>query len=235
MTAVMRGDPEPSAGEDPLIRGTRIAVLTDYFDDVDADTAVLLNDFAQLLKASGASVSRAAVEGAVEAMGAGFDIVLPEAWNLVQDILSTVRPGSQLIDHLDEFGPDVQQTLRGEADSPVPTRRYLRAAWETRPRLQAAFEQVLSTADFLLCATTPTPAVLHEEDPEMSFGGARVPTFTTFIRNCFVISIAGLPAISIPIGETADGLPVGAQIIGRHGEDDALMRFAAACESARAG
>jgi indoleacetamide hydrolase len=233
MDAVMRGDSEPPVGEGGQIRGIRVAVLTDYFDDVDAATAGLLNEFVESLAVSGADLSRAAVKGAGEAMGAGFDIVLPEAWNLVQDILSTVRPGWRLADHLDEFGPDVEQTLRGEAESPVPARRYLQAMWETRPRLQAAFDEVLSTADFLVCATTPTPAVVHEEDPEMSFGGVRVPTFTTFIRNCFVISVAGLPAISIPIGLTAEGLPVGAQIIGRRGDDDALMRFAAACESMR--
>jgi Asp-tRNA(Asn)/Glu-tRNA(Gln) amidotransferase A subunit family amidase len=142
-----------------------------------------------------------------------------------------VRPGARLVAHLGEFGPGVRDTLTGEADSPVLARRYLEALWGTRPALQAAFAEVLSTADFLICATTPTPAVLHEEDPEMMFGGVRVPTFTTFIRNCFVVSVAGLPAISIPIGETPQGLPVGAQLIARHGEDRTLMRFAAVCES----
>lgn len=163
-------------------------------------------------------------------MGAGFDIVLPEAWTLVQDLLAEVRPGARLQDHLDELGPDVRATLAGEFESPVPAQRYLRAMWETRPAVQRAFDAAFGDADFLVCATTPTPAVRHDEDPEMEFGGTMVPTFTTFIRNCFAVSVAGLPAISIPIGETA-GLPVGAQIIARHCADSDLVAFAAACES----
>ncbi len=231
MDAVITGEPEPPAGRGDDVAGTRLAVLGEYFEDNDSDTADLLRGFLELLTESGVTVSGATVQGAEDAMAAGFDIVLPESWRLIEDLLATVRPGSRLVDHLDEFGLGVRETLTGEAESPVPARRYLDALWGTRPALQAAFADVLSTAEFLVCATTPTPAALHEEDPEMTFGGVRVPTFTTFIRNCFAISVAGLPAISIPIGETPQGLPVGAQLIARHGEDRALMRFAGACES----
>lgn len=231
LDAVIRGEPDRLLGRAGEVHGVRLGVLTDYFDETDSDTARLLNDFVELLAASGVVVSSAQVPGAEGAMAAGFDIVLPEAWTLVEELLALVRPGSRLVDRLDDFGPGVRETLTGEAESPVAARRYVRAMWETRPALQAVFDEVLSTADFLVCATTPTPAVLHEDDPEMTLGGVRVPTFTTFIRNCFVISVAGLPAISIPIGDTPEGLPVGAQIVARRGDDGALMRFAAACES----
>ncbi len=40
------------------------------------------------------------------------------------------------------------------------------------------------------------------------------------------VNIAGLPAISLPIGHSADGLPIGAQLIGGFGCDDALLEFA---------
>jgi aspartyl-tRNA(Asn)/glutamyl-tRNA(Gln) amidotransferase subunit A len=43
-------------------------------------------------------------------------------------------------------------------------------------------------------------------------------------------NMTGQPAASVPIGFTNDGLPVGAQIIGRFGEDEKVLRAAAAIE-----
>jgi aspartyl-tRNA(Asn)/glutamyl-tRNA(Gln) amidotransferase subunit A len=43
-------------------------------------------------------------------------------------------------------------------------------------------------------------------------------------------SMAGLPAISVPAGKTAEGLPVGAQLIGRAQSDQLLLSIAKSCE-----
>ncbi|GAA3717316.1 amidase [Gordonia hankookensis] len=46
----------------------------------------------------------------------------------------------------------------------------------------------------------------------------------------FVANLTGQPAVSVPVGFTSDGLPIGMQIIGRHLDDATVLRVAAACE-----
>ena len=43
-------------------------------------------------------------------------------------------------------------------------------------------------------------------------------------------SLAGLPAVSVPCGETADGLPIGVQVMGRHFDETTMLQVAAAIE-----
>jgi amidase len=52
------------------------------------------------------------------------------------------------------------------------------------------------------------------------------------MRSCTWISAAGLPAISVPAGFTPAGLPVGAQVIGRPGDDLGVLALAHAIERA---
>lgn len=46
-----------------------------------------------------------------------------------------------------------------------------------------------------------------------------------------VFNIAGQPAVSLPLGRTAAGLPVGVQLVAGYGRDDLLLQVAAALES----
>ncbi|NED62475.1 amidase, partial [Streptomyces sp. SID10244] len=40
----------------------------------------------------------------------------------------------------------------------------------------------------------------------------------------FVANLTGQPAVSVPVGFTPDGLPIGMQIIGRHLDDATVLR-----------
>jgi amidase len=52
------------------------------------------------------------------------------------------------------------------------------------------------------------------------------------MRSCYLISVTGLPAMSIPCGFTEQGLPVGLQLVGPPAGDLKLLRIAAAIEHA---
>ncbi len=53
--------------------------------------------------------------------------------------------------------------------------------------------------------------------------------FSAFVR---VWNVTGQPALSLPLGESAGGLPVGVQIVGPPGRDDLVLAVAAQLEAA---
>ena len=57
-------------------------------------------------------------------------------------------------------------------------------------------------------------------------------TYLDWMASAYLISVTGLPAISVPAGFTPDGLPVGLQLVGRRRADWPLLQVAHAFEAA---
>ena len=62
--------------------------------------------------------------------------------------------------------------------------------------------------------------------------GVAMDTYIDWMRSCSDVTVMGCPAISVPGGFTAEGLPVGLQLVGRPRDDYGLLRIARAFESA---
>ena len=62
--------------------------------------------------------------------------------------------------------------------------------------------------------------------------GIAMDTYMDWMRSCYVITVSGHPAISVPAGFTNDGLPVGLQIVGRYRDEFGLLQLAHAFEAA---
>ena len=85
-------------------------------------------------------------------------------------------------------------------------------------------------ADFLLTPTTAAPAfAIDQPGPTTIDGRAVLPT--AWIAFSALANLTGLPAASVPIGLTADGRPIGLQILGRHLDDRGVLALAAVVES----
>lgn len=88
-----------------------------------------------------------------------------------------------------------------------------------RMAARAAWDRYFSEVDVFLCPTTCTAAFPHldpaAERPHHELAFWIAPA-----------SLAGLPALSAPVGHTPEGLPVGGQIIGPRHEDDTAITFA---------
>jgi amidase len=62
--------------------------------------------------------------------------------------------------------------------------------------------------------------------------GVKMDNYIDWMRSCYYITATTHPAMSVPAGFTAEGLPVGLQIIGRHQGELALLQMAHAFEAA---
>jgi aspartyl-tRNA(Asn)/glutamyl-tRNA(Gln) amidotransferase subunit A len=86
--------------------------------------------------------------------------------------------------------------------------------------------------DFLLTPTLACPAFpVHIQGPE-KIEGRMVDPFE-WLHFTIPINMTGQPAASIPAGFTKEGLPVGLHIIGRHLDDQMVLRASAAFEMAK--
>jgi amidase len=129
--------------------------------------------------------------------------------------------GVDPIDQAQSFGFEVAQFFAfhgGDAD--FATLRQVVDQHDRRMAARAAWRRYFSDVDVFLCPATFTTAFPHPVDQDSE----RVHHLLAFwIAHA---SLAGLPALSAPVGRAPGGLPVGAQIVGPAHEDDTPITFA---------
>ena len=97
----------------------------------------------------------------------------------------------------------------------------------------AIFERVrsfLSAGRYDVLALPTVQVVPFDVDTEWvrEINGEPMATYIDWLRSCSRITVTAHPAVSVPAGLTASGLPVGLQLAGRYGADRHLLEIAAA-------
>jgi aspartyl-tRNA(Asn)/glutamyl-tRNA(Gln) amidotransferase subunit A len=124
------------------------------------------------------------------------------------------------------FGPEVKRRimLGTYALSSGYYDAYYLKAQKVRTLIKRDFEEALGTVDVIATPTTP----------EVAFraGEKTADPLTMYLSDILTISsnLAGVPAVSVPCGFNAEGLPVGLQIIGRHFDEASILQVAHAYE-----
>ena len=138
-------------------------------------------------------------------------------------------PAGQLGDRLADVKATVQDEVRrGRAlDAQAIARAYdqLGALW----RRAAAF---FSRYDLLVAPVTQLAPFPAEWEYPARVAGVEMGSYIEWMAACWRITVLGTPTLSLPAGFDDAGLPVGAQLIGRHGGDVDLLRAASVLEAA---
>jgi len=130
------------------------------------------------------------------------------------------------------YDPETLRRVRsGEKISDTAYNQALRALEEGRNEI-AKVKRVFNGIDALVMPTTPVPAPrisdLMEDPAKLR------PAELVLLRNTRWVNVWGLPAISVPCGLSAEGLPIGLQIVGPPQRDSLVLRIAHAFEGRRA-
>jgi Asp-tRNA(Asn)/Glu-tRNA(Gln) amidotransferase A subunit family amidase len=217
------------------LKGLRIGVPRKYFwENLDPELEQICEQTLRRLAEAGVALvdvdmsEEAAIDGE-----AGFPIALYETVSDLNVYLAGHGLGFDYAGLVAKCAsPDVKgilQSLTGA--SAVPEEAY-RKALQQRTLLQDTYRRHFREHGIaaIIFPTTPAPAAKIGEDETFMLNGKALPTFPTFIRNTSPGSVGGIPGISLPVGMTKTGLPVGMELSGPQASDLELLAIAAALE-----
>jgi aspartyl-tRNA(Asn)/glutamyl-tRNA(Gln) amidotransferase subunit A len=129
-----------------------------------------------------------------------------------------------------EYGDDVRSRLAMGVQVPATT--YL-TALETREKFIQQLHLAMADAGVDALAVPTTPITAPQIDQEsILIGETDHSTRALLLRTNRPANLAGVPAITVPIGFTPGGLPVGLQLIGAVTDEHLLLQIAATFERA---
>ncbi|MGH2784935.1 MAG: amidase [Actinomycetota bacterium] len=158
----------------------------------------------------------------VRAIPAPWALPAYEAWLLLA-LAEFGRAHAPLLERIDELDPSIQIILRAGA---AVTAEDERSARDRAIEVRNAFALTMSDVQLVATPSTPFGAPRHTDDV-ITIGAVDIPVQLGVSHFTRPFSTIGAPAISIPCGATASGLPIGLQLVARPGGEDLLLRAAA--------
>lgn len=110
------------------------------------------------------------------------------------------------------------------------THRDRDRAWAARAVLFERVAAFFATFDFLLCPTTQVLPFDVETDWVRAIDGVAMEDYLGWMQSCARLTVTGCPVLSLPVGFSAAGLPIGAQLVAPVREDLRLLRLAKTLE-----
>jgi len=215
-------------------RKLKIAVIDNYIDEADEDIKKALLDVISELEKEGHTIIHKTLMNSKYDVATYYVVATAEASsNLAR--FDGMRYGSRI------EGKDLKETYkltRAQFGDEVKRRimlgtfvlssgyydAYYLKAQKVRHLIKNEFDKLFSEADLVLTPVTPTTA--------FEFGSKKDP-LEMYLSDIYTISVnlAGVPAISLPVGKDKNNMPIGLQLIAKHFDEQTLFDGAKTVEN----
>ncbi len=228
---------DSAVGLQPLpLRGLRIGIARmSFFNDADPQVLSAIEIALRSLSQLGVVFIEADIPD-IERLNAaiGNQIALYEFMREMPVYLNESGYSLSLTDLIRQIeSPDVLAILKSQVGVNAVTSSAYLIAMQSRKRLQSVYADYFlkHRLDATIFPTSVLPARPICEVETVELNGRQTPTFKAFIRNTSPSSAAAIPGISIPVGLTRGGLPIGMEIDASFGHDRRLLAIAASVEA----
>jgi amidase len=222
--ALVAFDPEdpfstPAALRRLPSKGTRIGVWNGFYS-VPADPEIhgAIHRAAALLECAGFPTQEFAPRGLERA---------PNLWAF----LFNQWPQQETRKLIEGRESEVHWTLLESLGVPAPSSEQVILTLAARDRMRASLVRQMRDVPVLLMPVSSITAFRHRER-KWKIGEQEIGLFQAMMP-AVIANVLGLPAVTIPMGLTAGGLPVGIQLLGRPFEDELLLDVAVRLEQER--
>ncbi len=221
------------------LKGLRVGIPSEYFiDGIDPEVRSAIERAIEFLKSEGAAVVPVSLPHTQYAVSTYYVIAVSEASSNLSrfdGVRFGMRPeeamkSSSLTDFYKQvrslFGAEVKRRimLGTFALSSGYFEAYYRKAAQVRRLMRGDFERAFQSVDVMVSPVSPTTA--------FKLGEKAKNPLQMYLTDIFTIpaSLAGLPAMSVPVGKDQLGLSIGMHLIAPRFEESTLLRVASRLE-----
>jgi len=231
--------PDYTAALDRNVKGLKLGLPREYLKDLTNESGDLIGRGVEALRGLGCEVREISLPNTDYAVACYYIIATAEASsNLARydGVRYTFRSGHS------ETLADMYRNTRGEGFGAECKRRimlgtyvlsagyydaYYLKAQKVRALIAADFQKAFEQVDAIVAPVSPFPA--------FKLGEKMDDPLAMYLSDIYTITgdLAGIPCMSVPCGKTAEGLPVGMQILTRHFDETTMFRLADAYETTK--